>query len=58
MGLGMDREDPDFPGVVSDLLSECAYRGFYRFYVDCMDSQNWEELVRKGEHWKEQLIGG
>ncbi len=58
MGLGMDREDPEYPGVVSGLLSECAYRGFYRFYADCMGSQNWEELNRKSTLWKEQLIGG
>lgn len=57
LGLGMAREDPNYPGIVSDMLSELSIRGYYRFYADCLDSQNWQELNRKSENWKEQMLG-
>lgn len=57
MGLGNEREDPEFAGlVVGDFISELAYRGFYRFYADCMSAQNWKELEANTMNWKANLV--
>lgn len=56
MGLGLAREDPEYPGVVSDMVSELSIRGYYRFYADCLESGDWDELNLRSEGWKGQLL--
>ncbi len=56
MGLGQEREDPDYPGVVGDLMNELAQRGFYRFYADCLASNSWQELETKTANWKQAML--
>ncbi len=57
LGLGLAREDPQYPGVVAEMVSELSIRGFYRFYADCLKSGDWNELQQKSANWKEQLLG-
>jgi 3-phenylpropionate/trans-cinnamate dioxygenase alpha subunit len=58
MGMGEEREDPNFPGlVVGNFVSELAYRGFYRFYADCMSAKDWEELNASTADWKKSHLG-
>jgi len=56
MGLGGEREDPDYPGVLADHLSEHAQRGFYRAWSDCMISGSWGELEARTAGWKAALL--
>jgi len=56
MGMGLEREDPLFPGVVGDYVNELAQRGFYRFYADCLDASGWPELERTTANWKQDLL--
>lgn len=57
MGMGRARIDPEYPGVVSEMVSELSIRGYYRFYADCLASGNWDEINTRSANWKEQLIG-
>ena len=57
LGKGFTREDPEYPGVVSEMVSELSARGYYRFYADCLKSGNWDELQKNSANWKEQLLG-
>ena len=56
MGMGKEYEDPDYPGVIGNLISETAQRGFYRFYADCLSTSNWEELESVTATWKEDIL--
>jgi 3-phenylpropionate/trans-cinnamate dioxygenase alpha subunit len=56
MGLGEEREDPVFPGVLSEFLTEHAQRGFYRAWADCLESNNWQELEAKTANWKQAML--
>lgn len=58
MGMGNEREDPRLPDLVTgDYISELGYRGFYRFYADCMATGNWDELNAATARWKDDLLG-
>ena len=57
MGMGEERLDPDYPGVLSD-MNEHAQRGLYRSWADCMSSSNWAELEAKTATWKEDILPG
>lgn len=57
MGLGTEREDPDFPGVIGEYVSEHAQRGFYRAYADCMSSADWKSWEGKTANWKKDILG-
>jgi len=57
MGQGNEWEDPALPDlVVGEYISELGYRGFYRFYADCMATGGWEELQATTAGWKERLL--
>lgn len=56
MGMGTEREESDYPGVVGDFLSEHGQRGYYRAWADCMSSSNWAELEAKTATWKQDLL--
>lgn len=56
MGLGTDREDEYYPGVVGDYINELAQRGFYRAYADFLSSSNWLEVEANTAKWKEDLL--
>ncbi len=56
MGMGTEREDADFPGVLAHHLSEHGQRGFYRAWSDCMSSASWGELEAKSANWKQDLL--
>jgi 3-phenylpropionate/trans-cinnamate dioxygenase alpha subunit len=56
MGLGREQEDPDLPGLGGNIISDTAQRGFYRFYADCLSSNNWEELDAVTATWKEDVL--
>jgi len=56
MGLGVEREDATFPGVIGDYMSEVAQRGFYRFYADCLSSDSWQDLENITSNWKNELL--
>lgn len=56
MGLGREREDDEFPGIVGDYINELAARGFYRFYADCLSSTSWGELEATTASWKEDIL--
>lgn len=56
MGLGQEREDPVYPGVVGDYVNELAQRGFYRFYADCLEADNWSELEVATQNWKQVML--
>lgn len=57
MGMGNEREDADFPGlVVGDFVSELGSRGFYRFYADCMDANDWDEINTRTADWKQKTL--
>ncbi len=57
MGMGTEREDPDFPGVIGGALGELPQRGFYRAYADCLLSNSWQELEANTANWKHALLG-
>jgi len=46
MGEGTRREDPEMPGIISNMFSEEAARGFYTHWARMMDGQSWEELAQ------------
>ncbi len=56
MGMGREREEADYPGVIGDFLSEHGQRGLYRSWADCMSSANWAELEAKTASWKQDLL--
>jgi 3-phenylpropionate/trans-cinnamate dioxygenase alpha subunit len=56
MGLGREREDADFPGIVGEYMNELAQRGYYRAYADFMSSSNWQELEANSADWKEDHL--
>ena len=56
MGMGTEREDPDYPGVLGDFLSEHGQRGFYRAWADCMSSGDWSQLEARTATWREDLL--
>lgn len=56
MGMGTEREDPIFPGVIGDYVNELAQRGFYRFYAECLEADNWDELEARTASWKHDLL--
>ena len=56
MGLGLEREDPDFPGVIGGALGELPQRGFYRFWAECLGSKNWQELEANAANWKRAML--
>jgi 3-phenylpropionate/trans-cinnamate dioxygenase alpha subunit len=57
MGRGTEREDPIFPGVVGEYMNELAQRGFYRYYAECMASDDWETMRGNDGSWKNALLG-
>jgi hypothetical protein len=56
MGMGREEEDPDFPGLIGNMISDTAQRGFYRFYADCLSTSSWEELEAATATWKEDVL--
>lgn len=58
MGLGNDREDPEFPGVIGDsAIGETSYRGFYRFYQELLTAKSWSDVRANDVRWKQPLFG-
>ncbi len=57
MGLGNARTDEVYPGVIDEMVSELSIRGYYRAYADFLASRSWDEVKRRSEGWKEQLLG-
>lgn len=56
MGLGGEREDPDFPGIVGNYVNELAQRGFYRAYAECLSADSWQALAANTEGWKQAVL--
>lgn len=56
MGMGGEREDPVYPGVITEFLTEHAQRGFYRAWADCLGSNSWQELEANTANWKQNLL--
>ena len=56
MGLGGEREDPDFPGVVGDYINELGQRGFYRAYAEFLSADSWRELEANTANWKQTML--
>ncbi len=46
MGIGSDREEPGYPGITSELLSDSAGRAFYRRWAELMRTPAWHEQQR------------
>lgn len=47
MGIDRDGASRDLPGTIGDNnVSETALRGFYRFYSEIMQAQDWGEIKR------------
>jgi phenylpropionate dioxygenase-like ring-hydroxylating dioxygenase large terminal subunit len=44
MGKGNQKEDKDMPGIISNMFSEEAARGFYEHWARMMDGQSWADL--------------
>ncbi|WP_250505395.1 aromatic ring-hydroxylating dioxygenase subunit alpha [Bowdeniella massiliensis] len=43
MGIGTEKEDPDYPGTTSELFSDAAGRSFYRKWRELMSTPAWHE---------------
>lgn len=58
MGMGLEREDPEMPGVVNDCaMAETGHRGFYRFWQELLTAPDWDAVRKGDEAWKEVLLG-
>ncbi len=58
MGLGGDFQDPDYPGVIGEsAIGETSYRGYYRFYNDLINSNNWQQVNERSKDWIIDLTG-
>ncbi|MDO8293760.1 MAG: aromatic ring-hydroxylating dioxygenase subunit alpha [Gallionella sp.] len=59
LGLGFDKLDPDFPGVIGQsAIGETSYRGFYRAYKEIMGADNWKAILKLDpDAWKHELMG-
>ncbi|WP_372723964.1 aromatic ring-hydroxylating dioxygenase subunit alpha [Immundisolibacter sp.] len=59
MGQINDGEHPELPGVIGkNFIGETSYRGFYRFWAELMQAQDWDAVRANDTAWKEPLIGG
>ncbi|MFZ5491744.1 MAG: aromatic ring-hydroxylating oxygenase subunit alpha [Pseudomonadota bacterium] len=59
MGQLNDTEHPDLPGIVGkNFIGETSYRGFYRFWAEIMQAENWAAVRANDATWKEPLIRG
>lgn len=58
MGLGMEHEHPEMPGLVSDIgMGETGYRGFYRFYQEMLNAPSWDDFRKGDATWKDGVLG-
>ena len=56
MGLGKEAPHPELPGVIGDqALGETSYRGFYRFWREMMNAEDWDEVRANNETWMAEL---
>jgi hypothetical protein len=46
MGMGCEHRREDWPGQISEGISEQNQRGFYKRWADLMAGKSWDALVR------------
>jgi 3-phenylpropionate/trans-cinnamate dioxygenase alpha subunit len=47
------------PGIVGkNFIGETSYRGFYRFWAEMMQAENWDAVRANDATWKDVLLKG
>lgn len=52
MGQGFEGPHPVYPGIVgSSFIGETSYRGFYRFWQEMLEAEDWAAVRRNDQTW-------